>query len=193
MTCGRRSPKEGGTNLSLKALPLLGLFIITSSAPIEAQTTGKNPVKEQSMFGAEDETVDRPVNVPGGALEILRKDEWVLQYLKAEGKSPDQLTSEPFLASEIHLDGPKEIDLIVTGTGRLRGNVATFWVFRKLPEGCRLVLKATAQSLVVRRDRWKGFRNMSVGSPIAGLSVEVFYRFDGKQYRYYRKKSEPIH
>jgi len=171
---------------------LLALIIITSSAFIKAQTLDKTPVMEQSVFSAEDQTLDRPVKVPAGALEILRKDERVLQYLEAERKSPAQLTSEPFLASEIHLDGSEETDLIVIGIGWLRGNVATFWVFRKLPEGYRLALKATGHGLIVQRARWKGFRNISTGSPIAGSSVEVIYRFDGKKYHEFRTSSEPI-
>jgi hypothetical protein len=192
MTEGRRLPR-GGMILTFKPVIMLVLIIIASAAFIEAQTTGKPSVKEQSLFGAEEETLDRPVKVPDGALELLRRDELVLQYLEAEKKSPDQLTAEPFLASEVHLDGAAETDLIVRGVGWLRGYVATFWVFRNLPGGYRLVLKATAAGLRVEHARWKGLRNISTASPIAGSSVEVVYRFDGKQYQYYRKKSEPIH
>jgi hypothetical protein len=170
----------------------VALVVIISPVLIGAPTADNKPRKEQSLFGAEDETVDRPVKVSDSTLEVLRKDEWVLQFLKMENKSPDQLSSESFLASEIHLDGPRENDLIVTGIGRLRGNVATFWVFRNLPEGPQLVLKTTSQSLLVQSARWKGFRNISAASPIAGYSVETFFRFDGKKYQQFRRKSELI-
>ncbi len=179
--------------MSLKLLMLVAVVIITSSAPIEAQRPEKTSLKEQSLFGADDQTVDRPVKVPDGALEILRKDEQVLRYLDAEQKSAHELTAEAFLASEVHLDGPDETDLVVMGEDRLRGaNVVTFWVFRKVPEGYRLVLKSTATGLRVEHARWKGLRNISTGSPIAGSSVEVFYRFDGKKYQHYRGRSESI-
>lgn len=172
---------------------LLALVAITFSAPIEAQSREEKPVNEQSLFGAEKETLDRPVKVPNGALEILRKDEQVLRYLNSERESTHELTTESFLASEIHLDGQEEIDLIVIGKGRLRGaNVVTFWIFRKLREGYCLVLKTTATGLRVGRARWKGLRSISTASPIAGSSVEAFYRFDGKKYQQFRTKSEPI-
>lgn len=176
-------------------LPIVLLFapsIITVFVPGEAQTTNTPQINEQSAFSAEDEKVDSPVKVPDGVLEILRKDQRVLQYLEAERKSPTELTSEPFLASEIHLDGPKEIDLVIIGIGWFRGNGATFWVFRNLPDGYRLVLKATAHDLIAQRARSNGFRNISTGSPIAGSSIEIVYRFDGKKYEQYRTRSQPI-
>lgn len=94
------------------------------------QSSKEPAAEEQSLFGAEDDTVEKPVNLPTRVLQILAKDEHVAQYLKAQGQSPDELTTESFLASEIHLDGPHEIDLIATGIGRLRGNAAAFWVFQ---------------------------------------------------------------
>lgn len=180
--------------MNLKPQILLTVIVTIFPSLTEAQAPENTSDKEQSVFGGEDETVVHPIKVPPGVLEILRKDKQVLRYLDAEQKAAHELTTEPFLASEIHLDGPNEIDVIVMGEGRLRGaNVVTFWLFRKLADEYRLVLKATAQSLLVLRARWNGFRIISAGSPIAGSSVEVFYRFDGKQYQYYRKKSEPIH
>lgn len=179
--------------LTLLPIALLAIIIITCSGPTKPQTVAKAPLKEQSLFSAEDQTADSPIKLPDGALEILRRDEQVLRFLAAEDKSPQDLTTELFLASEIHLDGHEETDLIALGEGRLRGaNVVTFWVFRKLPNGYRLVLKTTAAGLRVERTKSKGFRNISTASPIAGSSVETFYTFDGKEYKQFRTRSEPI-
>jgi hypothetical protein len=179
--------------LSLKPLVFLLLAALIYSAPIEAQTPGRKPDYEQTLFSAEDESPERPVKLSDGVLELLRKDEQVLRYLAVAQKSADELTTESFLASEVHLDGPTEVDLIVMGDGRLRGaNVATFWIFRKLPEGYRLVFKIATFGLTVERSRWKGLRNISIASPIAGYSVENFFRFNGEKYEHFRTKSELI-
>lgn len=113
-------------------------------------------------------------------------------YLKAQGKSPDELTTESFLASEIHLDGPHEIDLIATGIGRLRGNAAAFWVFQPSSRGYRLILLAVGHGFRVLDTRSKGYRDIETASPIAGTAYIARYRFDGNHYRLYRTKSEPI-
>ncbi len=168
---------------------IVGLLDVAWAAQ---RAKGPRP-KDQSLFSAEDETVQRPVAIPEDALQILRNDDQVLQYLKAEGKSPDELTTESFLASEIHLDGPDEKDLIVVGADRLRGaNVATFWIFRKSSQSYQLILKAAAHDLRVQKVRSKGYRDIETASPIAGTAHIDVYRFDGKQYRLYRSKSQPI-
>lgn len=146
--------------------------------------------KEQLLFSAEDETFDHPLPIPRGVLEILRKDTQVLQYLEAVKKSPDELTGRPFLASQVHLDGPDELDLIVMGIDRLRGaNVATFWVFRSLNNQFELVLKITAHGLRVETSRWKGLRNIEAGT-VTGSKVYIdVHKFDGTRYKLYHSKS----
>lgn len=157
------------------------------------QRTEKPTAKEQLSFSAEDEAVDRPVGVPEGVLEILRKDERVLRYLKADGKSVRDLTAAPFLASEIHLNGRNETDLIVIGTGRLRGaNVTPFWVFRRLANRYELVLNVPAHDLRVESGRWHGFRNISVGVATASVGTIELYRFDRNEYDLVHTKSESI-
>jgi hypothetical protein len=148
--------------------------------------------KEQCLFGADDTTVEQPVALPTGALQVLRKDEQVLLSLKAEGKSADELTPMSFLASEIHLDGTGETDLIVIGVGKLRGaSVSTFWVFRQ-SQGYDLVLKVVARGLRVVSTKWKGYRIIEAGSALSSTSNTTRYRFDGKKYWPFEKESSPV-
>lgn len=171
----------------------VGLTILALIASSEARQSKPASRTEQSLFGAEDVAVDRPIGVPEGALQVLRKDEQILRYLEARGKSADELTTESFLASEIHLDGPDEIDLVVMGNDRLRGaNVATFWVFRKLTNSFSLVLKTSAHDLRIQKTKWNHFRNIQTASPIAGEAYFAVYKFDGQQYKISERKSEPI-
>ena len=157
----------------------------------EAQRRKNLHVREQSEFSAEDTTVKRPVSLPEGALEILRKE--VLQYREAEDQTPDGLTTASFLASEIHLGGPDETVLIVMGEGHLRGaNVISFWVFRKSPRGYELILDVVAHDLTVKATRWKGYRIIETAKLTSSIGTIATYRFDGKRYRLYKTKSQPI-
>jgi hypothetical protein len=179
--------------LKLQRLMLCGLTILTFVATAEAQEPRLRLSEEQSSFNAEEDKVNRAVPVPEGALQLLRSDEQILRYLSAKGESAGDLTTDAFLASEIHLNGPGEIDLIVIGRGRLRGaNVVTFWVIRKSAKKFTVILKTVAHDLRIQDDRWNGFRNIETASPIAGTASVVLYKFDGKRYKVFQTKSEHI-
>jgi hypothetical protein len=174
-----------------KCLALCLLTIGMFETVAEAQRRKNSRVRGQSEFSAEDTSVRRPVSLPKDALEILRKE--VLQYGKDEDQTPDELATESFLASEIHLDGPNEIALIVMGEGRLRGaNVISFWVFRKSPQGYELILDVAAHDLTVKRTRWKGYRIIETAKLTSSIGTIATFRFDGKRYRLYKTKSQPI-
>ena len=135
-------------------LLLLVLTLTVSSR--KQERISSPPELEQSSFSMEDKTFTRGVSVPDAVLGMLRKDERVLSYLQAIDKTPQELTTEPFVAFEIHLSGSEEKDLIVMGTGGLLGaNVTPFWVFRKRSSGYQLVLHVFAHDLKV--ENW-GFR-----------------------------------
>jgi hypothetical protein len=113
----------------------------------------------------EDKTFTRSVSVPDAVLGMLRKDERVLSYLQAIDKTPQELTTEPFVASEIHLSGSEEKDLVVMGTGGLlAASVTPFWGFRKRSSGYQLVLHVFAHDLKVENARSAGMRNISTGT-----------------------------
>jgi hypothetical protein len=171
-------------------LPIMIMRLSGTSGNVQnAKNTGS---KEQRLFDADDITVEHPVALPTGALQVLRKDEQVLLSLKAEGKSADELTPMSFLASEIHLDGTRETDLIVIGVGKLRGaNVSPFWVFRQ-SQGYDLVLKVVARGLCVLSTTWNGYRIIEAGSALSSTSYTTQYRFDGKKYRPFKKESSPV-
>jgi hypothetical protein len=176
--------------LELRDFALSALVIMAFVVPSETQERKRAPSKEQSSFNAEDMTVERPVSVSEDALQVLRRDEQVLRYLEDEGKSAPDLSAESFLASEVHLGGEDEIGLIVIGEGKLRGaNVVTFWVFRRLANGYKLVLKTAAHDLTLQDKRWHRFRNIEAATPIARRASIVVYRFDGEQYKVSETKS----
>src|ERR1700733_13744267 len=103
------------------ALIIVATSMTTSVVAMQQQTTNKNAAHEQSDFGADLEEPDRPAAVP---------DEVVQKIREVRKAAPEELPAEWLVASEIHLDGPNEIDLVVIGTGgELRGaHVVPFWV-----------------------------------------------------------------
>jgi hypothetical protein len=141
----------------------------------------------------EDKTFTRGVSVPDAVLGMLRKDERVLSYLQAIDKTPQELTTEPFVASEIHLSGSEEKDLIVMGTdGLLGANVTPFWVFRKRSSGYQLVLHVFAHDLKVENARSAGMRNISTGTATSQAGTISLYKFYRGGYHLANSKSESL-
>jgi hypothetical protein len=158
-----------------------------------ATEQAKSSVAEQVHFSAEDESVQRPGSVPEGILQILRRDRDVLNVLKHQNLPAEQLPASWFRASEIHLDGLNETDMIVIAAGPLIGaNVTTFRVFRPTAQGYELVLLVATHDLTIEKHRSHGYRDILAERQTAIEFVSVLYRFDGKQYQPYRTKSGPI-
>src|SRR5262249_16232636 len=100
------------------------LILLTVVVPL-ACTPKSSP--EQQSFSAEDETVKHAAPVPPQVLAILARDSDVQQAREALNLSVVPMGWFP--ASEIHLHGREERDLVVMGIGPIRGaNVTTFWI-----------------------------------------------------------------
>jgi hypothetical protein len=170
------------------------VLLIYLSVCSQGSAQGKHPSPpEQRQFSAEDEGVKRPVAIPDDVLTILSKDEFIRDVLEDEKPPAGKLPQAWFSASAIHLGGPDEIDLVVLGEGRLRGaNVITFWVFRPTPHGHELVLTAPAHDLIVKNTRWKGYREIELLCATAVQLSSVLFRWDGRKYIVFQKKSEPM-
>jgi hypothetical protein len=151
--------------------------------------------REQSTFGAEDESWEHQVPIPEDVLQILRKTPGdVLEKLrKANIGLPEDLSSDSFLASEIHLNSPQERDLILMGIRNLRlPHAALFWVFRPIRNGHELILSTGGDSLEVLNIRKNGYRQIRVYNNTASTTTGAVYGFDGKQYTLMKQKTKPI-
>jgi hypothetical protein len=170
----------GGRGLNRAAkLVTVGLLLATIGQAQSQYSPG-----EQSEFGAEDQKWDRPVPVPSSVLQILRS------AMKA---SPEELPAEWLLASEIHLSGPNEIDLLVMGVGGLTlPHAAHFWVFRRKRGQHELVLTTGGDSLTVLNRKWKGFREIQVYNNTASTTAGTIYSFDGQRYVVHSQKTNKI-
>ena len=142
---------------------------------------------EQVRFSAGDESVTRPIKVPDEIVAILKNDGGVRQVLEGEHLSAGKLPLAWFAASEVHLAGPKEKDIVVVGIGKLkRSNLATFWVFRPMHLGYEVLLSATEHDLTVTDERWKGYRIIKTSAVTATSIRSASYRFEGGQYKMFK-------
>lgn len=153
---------------------------------------------EQSSFNtnqaASEPLIKRPVRIPGAVLEILRKDDTVGACMEDNPVAPGQSLASWFVASEIHLHGPDEVDLVVLPAGRTETymcfhsveGVGWFWVFRHVGERYELALKTAGLSLRVLRTKHDGYRDIRAASEVGTLGRWVIFRFSVGQYRKYR-------
>ena len=129
-----------------RAAVLLLILTIGGARHTAGQTTKGARSKEQSSFSLE-QPLKEPVQVRNGALQILKKDFSVT----ASGCDDDQVSAAWFEASELHLEGPLEVQLLVT---------------RLDPESQRGINR---------------YRNARVGAVAGGHPVFVIYRFDDQR------------
>ena len=147
------------------------VLVFFCPAPMDSQIQRKR-VPEQTEFGA-DSDLERPIPVPEAALKVLRN------ALKA---TSEDLPAERLRASEVHLDGPTEVDLVVPVLAG--SHAAFFYILRPASDGYELIFDSGGDSMTVLRTRSHGYRGLRVvGITMAGAGeATVVYRFDGRKY-----------
>lgn len=189
----------------------LSLVLITAvlSVPqaLTAQHTKPKDPKEQSEFGIERDIIpiQRPVTLPQGALDVLSKDDRIASCLENDELSAEELPANWFAASEIHLDGPNETDLVVLPGDRLPdtppdepsanacllgANTGQMWVLRQTRDGVRLVLSQVGLGLTVLSTRSNGLRDIQIGAAGMGYVDSIDYKFDGQSYAIAARRTE---
>lgn len=174
------------------AVPLVIAALLPHGA--ESQQAKKHPSKEQIRFGLE-ESVSHPVPIPDVVLAALKTDSEVRASRCVDEVQPSPAISASwFEGSQIHLDGPGEIDLLVKAkNGCLLGaNIGPFWIFRKTQLGYELVLNVSALGLELLPSRTKGHKDVSAGAAAGGEAVTVIYKFNGRRYKESGNKVEEI-
>jgi hypothetical protein len=196
---------------------VLALFVAVLAVSVEAQEPEKNSQPEQTSFGtdwvASEVFISKPVEIPLGALQVIRDTlslPPVAGCLERNGMTPEQVPASWFAASEIHLAGPEEVDLIVqpnlpkmisheippdtakAANCLLGANVGRFWVIRKNPSGRYSLLLATvALGLEVLDSRANFYRNIRAVASAARTSTTILYKMYVAQYQVAEKKTEP--
>ncbi|MGO9865181.1 MAG: hypothetical protein ACLPLR_16360 [Terriglobales bacterium] len=189
-------------NRKSSVVVLFSLLALTLSA--QPQIARQGSQQEQSSFGTEElpdvPRVKRPLPVPDAALQILRTDDEVKSCLEHNQLAPGQDLASWFTASEIHLDGPDEADLVVLPSFRGKEGmcfqsatgIGLFWIFRKNGKQYHLLLKTWGGGLEILRNRSNDYRDIQTGSlgQAGRYLTTVTFRFDGKRYQKYQERTE---
>jgi hypothetical protein len=182
-------------NRWLAIFTLSVFFSCMSPNAISAQPQRKSNLREQFHFDLEGPVVV-PATIPDGVLLVLRTDPTVLSSVCPK---PTQLSDHAFAllfeASSIHLNGSERLDLIVKAHDPclFGANIGPFWVFRKVPDGYKLVLSVSALGMEVLENKSHNYRDLKVGAIAAGKVVNVTYKFNGNNYKEAGSKVEEIH
>jgi hypothetical protein len=185
----------------LKLLPLFLLAFVIKSVGLQDVSP---PSADQSQFSMETDAVpiQHPKDVPESALQLLRNDRLVLNCSRAAKMSPDQVPALWFVASETHLDGHNEKDLVVQRRDLHLGpapnaclmgvNVKPFWIFRETGMGYSLVLFVAAHDLKILETRSKGLRDVRASAMTAVTGYSATYKYDGEKYQVSQRDPKPL-
>ena len=174
------------------------IFVATVLADDQPRQKG-SAGDEQSHFSEEllVAPIQKPSKLPEGLLQQLRTDSIAVKASKPcpkQNGSSDEIDASWFQTSEIHLDGPDEIDLIVLPRNQcLNGvNVGPFWIARKLDNEYRLILSTGGHDLEILNTRYRGYRDVRVSTATATMITTIDYRFNGLQYQKHDTTTKPI-
>jgi hypothetical protein len=159
---------------------------------LEPSGAGGKTEREQTSFDADPSSqITRTVSLPDSVLQILAQDRQVVACMKENPIPSESSLASWFVASEIHLDGPDEVDLVVLPVAQ--GNrlmcfhsvegIGWFWVFRQVGVHYELALKTAGLGLIIRDARHHGYRDIQSGLAFGKYSSQTTYRFENGNYR----------
>jgi hypothetical protein len=166
---------------------------------LEASDIWGSTSQEQTTFDANDaQQITRPVPLPNSVLRILAEDKEVMACMKENPIQRRESLASWFIASEIHLNGPDEADLVALPMAQRSPldcfhsveGIGWFWVFRPVGARYQLVLKTAGLGLIIRDARHGGYRDIQTGAAFGTHSSQITYRFENGKYREYRRKAQ---
>jgi len=174
----------------LKSLVSILLTTVLQVSPVNAQEAQKPNPTEQASFGAEI-NFDRPAHLNAAAKKVLATQEIVADELDSNHLTVESMPDAWFSASEIHLGGKNEVDLVVMGIDRLMGaDIDSFWVLRQTPKGYDVVLSTVALDLNIVNSRTNGLRDVQASAVVRGYGVTDKFQFDGHSYQVARRTTD---
>lgn len=170
---------------------VFALLLVSFPDFLPSSQKGKRvPSTEQTEFSCESD-FEHPVPLNASAMKALANEKSFADLVKQEELSADVEPEKWFTASEVHLSGPAEPDLVVMGTHLARGAyTSAFWVLRKSPDGYRVVFRDDAHDLQLLEPRTNGLRNILTAVPTLRYVSTAEYEFDGITYKIAKRTSE---
>jgi hypothetical protein len=141
------------------------------------------PAREQTVFD-ENNSIQRPVPLPPGALKALLQRKEIKDNLREIADSDRNNLTQFFSAAEVYLSDGDQTDLVVMGKSPMSGADNTwFWVIRLARKAPFVVLFAGGNSLEVLGTRTNGRRDISSKWSNPNGTQTRIYQFDGVRYR----------
>jgi hypothetical protein len=172
------------------------VFLLAANAAAvltRAQQPSRTAGHPQSSFSSEDDKFPGAVPLPNCVRRLLASDRDVVNGLKYEHLSSEQLPADWFTASEQSLGQNNGTFLIVMGATMMRGaNINPFWIFRQTVNSCDLLLSVGAHDLEVLKTRTNGLPDIEIAALTAIRYFENEFKFDGHSYREVKRVSAPI-
>lgn len=157
--------------------------------------------QEQTVFDADpSEPIAHPIALPNGAAHVLAQDDDVVACMKDNPIPQGASLASWFTASEIHLNGPNETDLIVLPVAQnspymcfhSAEGIGKFWVFRQAGGRYELVLKTAGLGLTVLESKHNGYRDIESGGQVGAFVRRSSFRFENGRYHEYQRKTEEL-
>lgn len=190
-----------GHRMNRSHVVVMVCLVVLLQSVAESQKPRQGGQQEQTSFGTEEiptvPQVKRPAPMPDSVLQVLNTDEGVKSCLENNTLTPGQLLSSWFIASEIHLDGRNETDLVVLPNPygeqsmcfhSVEG-IGWFWVFRQNQGRHELVLKASGNGLEILNSSHNGYKDIQTVSGVGRFVTTIIFHFDGRRYRERQKKT----
>lgn len=168
---------------------------------LESSTVWGSAKPEQTVFESDpSQPITRPMPLPDAVLQILAEDNGVASCVKDNPIPSGRSLASWFAASEVHLKGFDEADLVVLPVSQgdsymcfhsVEG-MGWFWVFRQTGGQYELALKTAGLGLTVLDRRHNGYRDIQSGSQVGKFATVVSFRFENGRYREDRQNTEEL-
>jgi hypothetical protein len=174
-----------GRLLRIVVVLILSVVAVGSSV---AQGKKAHAAHEQTKF-VEGDRPQHAVQLSAEVLNILLETKEVKQELTFVSDSERKNAAQLFQASEVHLNGPDEVDLIVIGIPPMAGaDSGWFWIVRSANKNPQMVLFAGGNTLELMDSKTLGYRDIRGVSSTASETRDAIYHFDGDQYKLWKEK-----
>jgi hypothetical protein len=166
------------------------ILVMASLGFPAAEREESNVAHEQTIF-TEGGPLQRSVPLSADVLKVLLATKEAKQGLAFVGESQQSNVTQLFRASEVHLSGPKEVDLVVIGVPPMAGvDHGWFWLVRSARKNPEILLFAGGDSLELMESRTLGYRDIRSVLPLASETHFSVYHYDDEYYKLWKEKWE---
>ena len=161
----------------MKSARFFVLIVVLISAALAS-----NAQNVQTVFNLE-EDVAKSAAIPQDVIAILKSDKRVDACFQAKGKGANE--AEWFEASEIDLNGDKQMDLVIKAKDAclFGANQGPFWVYQNTGEGFKQILSEHGLQLSVLPKKINSFNQIQVSKAVRMKPASRTFSFRNGKYQ----------